>query len=217
MDQQRTAELRARAAVLLQHVRERAARVPTTAWIVLGLFLLAATLMALRAAFVSRDAGLRLKVQHSLRSAQLSVWVDGDLAYSGKLIGSMRKKFGLISEVQGSLSETLPISSGSHQVRVRVASDDGSAQEDTIKGDFARNSQRTLAVNARRDDVALSWQGQDAALADAAVAASSGWFGRYTSTLLMTIAGSIVSALTGFALRELPRHIASRQGDAPKA
>ncbi len=217
MDLQRTEDLRARVAVLQQTVRDRAARVPTTAWIVLGLFLLAATLMGLRTAFVSRDAGLRLKVQHSLRSAQISVWVDGDLAYSAKLIGAARKKFGLIPDVQGSLSETLPISSGSHQVRVRVASDDGSAQEDTIKGDFARNSQRTLTVNARRDDVSLNWQGQDAAVADSAVAGSGGWFGRYTSTLLMTIAGSIVSALTGFALRELPRHIASRQGETPKA
>jgi hypothetical protein len=217
MDQQRITELCRHVTVFRQEAREKAARVPTTAWIVLGLFLLAASLMALRTAFVSRDAGLRLKVQHSLRSAQLSVWVDGELAYSGKLIGSMRKKFGFLSEIQGTLSETLPISSGSHQVRVRVASDDGSTQEDTISGDFARNSQRTLAVNARRDDVALSWQGQDAVLADSAVAGGNGWFGRYTSTLLMTIAGSIVSALTGFALRELPRHIASRQGDAPKA
>jgi hypothetical protein len=33
---------------------------------------------------------------------------------------------------------------------------------------------------------------------------------------MMTVAGSIVSALTGFALRELPKQIASRQGEAAR-
>ncbi len=129
MDQHRIEqirEIRAHAAALWQKARVRAARVPVKAWFVLGLFLLSAVLMAAYTAFAGRDASLRLKVQHSLRSAQLSVWVDGDLAYSGKLTGSARKKFGLIPDsMQGSLSETLPVSSGTHQVRVRVASDDG--------------------------------------------------------------------------------------------
>ena len=49
-----------------------AARVPASAWVVLALFLCAALIMAIQAAFVGRDANLRLKVQHNLRSADLS-------------------------------------------------------------------------------------------------------------------------------------------------
>jgi hypothetical protein len=47
-----------------------------------------------------------LKLQHGFRSAQVSIWVDGDLAYSSKVTGSPKKKFGLIptDSVQGTFS-----------------------------------------------------------------------------------------------------------------
>lgn len=215
MDQQSTVELRAQAAVVWQRVRTLAAGVPLKAWVVLGFFLTAALLMAVHTALSAKDANLRLKVQHSFRSAQLSVWVDGELAYSGKLTGYIRKRFGLIPDsLQGTLSETLPVSSGTHQVCVRVASDDGSVQEDTISAQFARNSQRTLLVSARHSDLGLSWQGESSAVAEAS--SESGWVGRYAGTLLLTIAGSIISALTGYAIKELPGHIRARQSAAPK-
>jgi len=213
MDQECTAEIRAHAAARWQKARVWAARVPTKAWVVFGLFVFAALLMAMHTAFPGRDASLRLKVQHSLRGAQLSVWVDGDLAYSGKLIGMARKKFGLLPDVQGSLSETLPVSSGAHQVRVRVASDDGTVQEDTISAEFDRNSQRTLSVLARRNDMSLGWLGASAPVTEPA-SSGAGWVMRYAGTLLLTIAGSIVSAIAGYAIRELPKQIASRQGEA---
>ena len=67
-----------------------------------GSFFLAAILMALHTALSGKDASLHLTVQHSFRSANLSLWIDGDLAYSGALKGSIKKKFGLIpSSVQG--------------------------------------------------------------------------------------------------------------------
>ena len=190
-------------------------RLPITVWLILGLFLFAAALMAIHATLGARDASLHLKVQHGLRSAQLSAWVDGDLVYSGKLVGTMKRKFGIIPDLQGSLSETLPVPSGTHEVRIRVASDDGSVQESTITGEFARNSQRTLAVNARRADVSLNWQGADASVTEPS-ASGMGWFSRYTGSLMMTVAGSIVSALAGYIIRELPKQIASRQGEAPE-
>ena len=214
MDQDRTASLRGRAIALYQQTRTRARRLPITVWLILGLFLFAAALMAIHVTLVARDASLHLKVQHGLRSAQLSAWVDGDLVYSGKLVGTMKRKFGIIPDLQGSLSETLPVPSGTHEVRIRVASDDGSVQESTITGEFARNSQRTLAVNARRTDVLLSWQGANASVTDSS---ASGWFSRYTGSLMMTVAGSIVSALAGYIIRELPKQMASRRGEAPEA
>jgi hypothetical protein len=211
MDEDRIAEIPAPATVPWQKARVWAARIPGKAWFVLALFLLAAVLMATNTAFAGRDATLRLKVQHSLRSAQLFLWLDSDLAYSGKLIGSAHKKFGLIPDsVQGSLSETLLVSSGTHQVRVRVVSDDGTVQEDTIRGEFARNSQHTLSVLARRNDISLGWQGTASEVAES-VSSSMGWVNRYAGTLLLTIAGSIISAITGYAIRELPEQIASRK------
>lgn len=48
-------------------------------------------------------------------------------------------------------------------------------------------------------------------------ASATGWFSRYTGSLMMTVAGSIVSALAGYVIRELPKQIASRRGEAPEA
>ena len=129
----------------------------------LGFFLLAALLMALHTAFSGKDASLRLKVQHSLRSGQLSLWVDGDLAYSGSLVGNAKRKFGLIPEVQGNLSETLPVAPGTHQIKLRIVSDSGE-RENTISGDFAHNQQQILSVNASRADLSLHWQPFDLAV-----------------------------------------------------
>ena len=188
-------------------------RLPATAKVMLGLFLLAALLMALHTAYSSSDASLHLKVQHSLRSGQLSVWVDGDLAYSAALAGNAKRKFGLIPEVQGNLSETLPVSSGAHRIKVQIVSD-GSQRENTISGDFSRNQQQTLSVNASHADLSLHWHPTEVVAVESS-SNNRGWFSRYASTLMMTIAGSIISALTGFALKELPKQIASRQ-EAPK-
>jgi len=194
-------------------------RVPTSARVVFAIFLGAAFVMAIHAALAGHDANLRLKVQHNLRSADLSVWINGDLVYSGKLVGTVRKKFGLIPDMQGSMSETLPISSGTKQVRVRVVSDDGSEQEDTISGDFVRNAQQTLSVVARRGDLSLSWQHPETTAPETASSlqtpSNPGWVDRYAGSLLMTVAGSIISALTGYAIKELPK-IVSRQSESPK-
>src|SRR5439155_8664529 len=50
-------------------------------------------LMWVHTALAGKDASLRLKVQHGFRTAPFSMWIDGDLAYSGKLIGSPARKF----------------------------------------------------------------------------------------------------------------------------
>ena len=220
MDQQRIAEFRAQAESLYRQGRERLAKVPLTVQVVVAFFLVAAFLMAIYTALGSRDATIRLKVQHGFRSAQLQVWVDDGTVYSGHLVGTAKKKYGLLPDVQGSLSETVAVPSGSHRVKVRVTADDGTIQEDTISGDFSRNTQRTLSVSARRSDVALNWQGDVSSSAPDPAPSGLGWFTRYASTLMLTAAGSIISALTGYAVRELPGHLRARQSAAdppPKA
>ena len=219
MEPENRGQTQPRPAIAWEKLRASVARIPT-AWVILGLFLLAAVLMAIHTSFAAKDSSLRVKVQHSLRGGQLYVWVDGDLAYSGRLTGYTKKKFGLLPEsVQGSLSETLAVPSGKHQVRVRVASDSGAVQEDTIMGEFVTNSQRTLSISARLDDVALSWQGGgnvSAGSVPVEPAAGIGWMARYAGTLILTAAGSIISAVTGYAIREVPAYIRARQGDAPR-
>ena len=132
MNREHIAQLRAKTALFYQHARQWAARVPVKARVVLGLFLVAALLMAVHTALTAKDASLHLKLQHGFHNAQVLVWVDGDLAYSGKVTGSPKKRFGLIptDSVQGSLSQIIPVRSGQHEVRVRIEPDDATMQED---------------------------------------------------------------------------------------
>ena len=191
------------------------ARVPVKAWVVLGLFLMAALLTALHTAFSAKSATLHLKVQHGLSSVQMSVWVDGDLAYSGQIMGALHKRFGLVPDsVQRTWSQHVPVSPGKHLIRVRMVSDDGSAQENAIGGEFVRNSERELAVSERHRTLLLSWQMGSSGVVDGS---SGSGLGRYASTLFLTIAGSIMSALTGYVIKELPKRVGSRQGVAPRS
>ena len=219
MDSERITQLRSRAASGWQKARVWAARLPGKAWMILGLFFLAALLLGLHTALNAKDSSLHLKVQHSFRSADISIWVDGDLAYSGHLVGSSKKKFGLIPDsVQGTLSRIVAVPSGQHKVRVRVDPEDGSAQEEISAGNFPRNGERDLTVSARRESLTLSWPGTtDVPAAKAEEPASTlGWLSRYAGSLFLTIAGSIISAITGYAIRELPGQLRARQDATPK-
>jgi len=189
-------------------------RVPAKAWIVFAMFLLAAVLMAVHTAMVAKDSSLRVKLQHNFRSAQLSVWVDEDLVYSGKLYGTTKKKLGVVWEqAQGSFSDTFPVASGGHQVRVRMAADDGTVQEDAIRGSFLKENQLTLSATARHDQLSMGWQGAATPGPDSPDT-SSPWIVRYGGSLLVTLAGSIASAVVGYVLREFGGRLAPRAQEA---
>jgi hypothetical protein len=213
MDGESTAPIRAQASRRYDQSRAWLARLPAQARIILGFFLVAAVLMALHTASTGKDSSLHLTLQHGFRSADLSLWVDGDLAYSGKLRGSTKKKFGLIpGSVYGRLSEIVPVSSGTHRIRVQVKAEDGSTQQDSLTGNFVPNSERELSVSARPNGLSLAWQATNAS----GQQSGSGWFARYAGALCLTIGGSIISAITGFALRELPAHLRARENAEPK-
>jgi len=195
--------LREKAALLYQ----RAAAMPPKARIIFGLFLVAALFLAIHTAFTAKDASLHLKLQHDFRNAQVSLWVDEDLAYAGKITGSSRRKFGLIptDSAQGNLSQIIPVRSGQRNIRLRIEPDDAAMQEDIIHGDFTSHTERDLAVSARHSGLSLSWQGTDATPVENS--STLGWLSQYASSLLLTITGSIISTLAGYAIKELPARL----------
>jgi|SRR5215472_9939543 len=217
MEQATLTRLRAQALAQWERARQAFRELPPKGRVaaIVGLAILGA--LGLYSAWSSfeQDAVLHLKVQHSFRSAQIDVSVDGDSVYSGRLYGSPRKKFGFLSEgIQGSMSQNIAVSSGKHVIVVRVAADDGTVHEDSISGEFLRHNTRDLAVSARHSDVDLKWQGGGATIEDSAPspapsapASAPSWLSRYATTILLSTLGSIVSALTGFAIRELPARI----------
>src|SRR6266852_4216880 len=194
---------------------QRAAGIPVNARIMFGLFLAAGVLMAIHTAFTAKDASLHLKLQHDFRDAQVSAWVDDDLAYSGRITGSTKKRFGLIptDSVQGNLSQIIPVRSGQHNIRLRIEPDDAAMQEDSISGDFFNHTERDLTVSARHSGLSISWQGTGTTRVEAS--ANFGWLSQYAGSLFLTITGSIISALAGYAIKELPARFRSSSDSAP--
>jgi hypothetical protein len=215
MDRGETIRFGEEAVLFFRHARQFAAGVPVKVRILLGLFLIAALFMAIHTAITAKNASLHLRLQHGFRNAQVSVWVDDDLAYSGRITGSTKKRFGLIptDSAQGNLSQIIPVRSGQHNIRLRIEPDDAAMQEDSISGDFSNHTERDLTVSARHSALSISWQGTGTALAGAS--ANFGWLSQYAGSLFLTITGSIISALAGYAIKELPARLRSPSDSAP--
>jgi hypothetical protein len=75
-------------------------------------------------------------------------------------------------------------------------------QEDSVSGDFSPHTERDLSVPARHSGLSVSWQGTGRALLE--TSSTFNWFSRYAGSLFLTIVGSIMSALAGYAIKELP-------------
>jgi hypothetical protein len=216
MDGQGRIRFRERVALFFRHARQFVADVPVKVRILLGLFLIAALFMAIHTAITAKNASLHVKLQHEFRNAQVSVWVDDDLAYSGKITGSTKKRFGLIptDSVQGNLSQIIPVRSGQRNIRLRIEPDDSPMQEDSIRGDFSNHTERDLTVSARHSKLSISWQGTGTPLIE--TSANFEWLSQYAGSLFLTITGSIISALAGYAIKELPERLRSASDSAPK-
>src|SRR6266478_23418 len=216
MDREETVRFREKAVPFFRHARQFAAGVPVKVRILLGLFLIAALFMAIHTAITAKNASLHLRLQHDFRNGQVSVWVDDDLAYSGKITGSTKKRFGLIptDSVQGNLSQIIPVRSGQHSIRLRIEPDDSPIQEDSISGDFSIHTERDLAVAAKHGGLSISWQGTGTALVE--TSGNFEWLSQYAGSLFLTISGSIISALAGYAIKELPGRLRSTSDSVPK-
>jgi len=179
----------------------------------IGISVAAVFAVALLPHLVGGSASLKVQMQHSFRSAQVSVWVDGDLACSEHLTGSQRRRFGLLpAGIGGNLSRLLQVPAGRHTVKVRVTSDEGYDNTGSITGDFPQDSQVSLQVSPRRSgDLGMVWQGMSTMAAESGPA----WYVKYASSLLMTAVGSLVSAVMAYVVKQLPNLL--RPASTPKA
>ncbi len=94
------------------------------------------------------SAPLEVRVSHTLRSADLSIWADDYLVLEGKLTGAVRKQL-FRTTVQGSFSETAGVPVGKRRIRVRVSSvEDGFEQSKELEGEFKEDKKQSLVINA---------------------------------------------------------------------
>ena len=93
--------------------------------------------------------------EHHLSSGHLRIWVDGDVALDRWLEPESEKSIVGVKLRRGELRETLEISPGTHDVRVRLAWDDNLRSE-TSTAHFAEGESRLLRVRLSRLTKALS-------------------------------------------------------------
>src|SRR6266571_2005567 len=117
--------------------------------------------IAVRLIAPAGSATLHLKMQHSFRSAKVSVWVDDKLSYSGQTSGGMKRRLGVIptTTVSGSFAHVVEVPAGVRVLRVQVsAPGEGYDHTSKIAGDFLRNGGVTVEIvpSRRSNDLSLA-------------------------------------------------------------
>lgn len=75
-----------------------------------------------RVSAIAHPAILQLALHHHFKQAELSVWVDGKLAYSSAVYGEPKKHLLVLHEVDATESHDIRLAEGEHDFRVRVES-----------------------------------------------------------------------------------------------
>jgi hypothetical protein len=105
------------------------------------------------------SAYLSIGFEHHLESGTLEVWVDGRRVAKEALDSRVTRKLLVLEQRQGSVQQTLSLTPGRHEVRVRLRSggDDKSARASAT---FKAGATRRLEVSAPRlrGGLALDWK-----------------------------------------------------------
>jgi len=170
--------------------------------------LLIISIFAVYAAIPAESARLQLICQHSFRSAQLSVLVDGSVVYSGNLGTASKKRLGILPKGASgpeAFSKVIDVPTGKHVVQVRIsAPGEGFDQARSATADFAPERESIVAINAtRRNTLVVSLDGPS--VESAATASESHPIPRGGMTVLFSILGTMLSASISFLVQEFWR------------
>ena len=179
-----------------------ARRVPRKAYVTALLLVAALALFSWRFSLIGETATLKLKVQHSFKSAQIAIFIDGDSRYTGKLSGTAKRRFGARNNAQGSFSQTFHLRPGAHVVRVQIKSPaDGYSESAELPVELVAHRQQELVVTGDRRTVTLRAPAQ--ATESSATNAAPTWYQSYFMSLSLTLTGTVVSMLFGYLVQQV--------------
>ncbi|MCI0352303.1 MAG: hypothetical protein L0Z53_23030 [Acidobacteriales bacterium] len=174
-------------------------KIPRKAYFTALLLLAAIALFTWRFSILGETATLKLKVQHSLKSADIEVFVDGVSRYKGKVSGPTKRRFGFRNNAEGSFSHTFHLHPGSHLVRIQLKSAPENYDEiNEIQMDIGPDKERLLTVTADRRRLRMAAQTPETA----ATQATPSWYQSYFTSLSLTISGTMISMLFGFLIQQ---------------
>ncbi|HEX3156017.1 MAG TPA: hypothetical protein VHV32_15420 [Candidatus Angelobacter sp.] len=174
--------------------------------------LLIAIIFAVYAAIPVEQAHLQIICQHSFRSAQLSVLVDGSLVYTSNINVTPKRRLGILSKGQSGpevFSKLIDVPTGRHVVQAHIsAPDEGFDQARSAAADFASDRESILQINAtRRNTLAVNFDGAttSAVATTASSAPDSHPLPRNGITIVFSILGTMLSASVSFLVQEFWR------------
>ncbi|HTC93502.1 MAG TPA: serine/threonine-protein kinase [Terriglobales bacterium] len=103
-------------------------------------------------------ANLEVKCVHTFHRGELVIWIDGHEVDTAPLTGGgvVKKKWGGKSVISAHYENTIPVTAGSHIIKVRVTSR-GYRQTKQIEGGFSPKGEDILAIYPSRE-MRLEWQ-----------------------------------------------------------
>ena len=151
----------------------------------------------------SNPAKLTIICQHGFRSAQLYVWADGDLIYSGVVNGSSKGRFGFLSSKTPGLYKTVTVPAGPHSIRVQLTADsDAYDQIKTVSANLGEQGQNSLTISTGRHGLSVLAKGTSEGVDESGVISSSR---KLASSVILSIFGSGMSAAIAFLVQEFLR------------
>lgn len=174
--------------------------------------LLIVIIFAVYAAVPVEQTHLQIICQHSFRSAQLSVLVDGSAVYSSNMNGASKKRLGILPKGQSGpevFSRLIDVPTGRHMVQVHItAPDEGFDQARSAAADFTSHRESILQVNAtRRNALAVNFDGATASAVATTGPSTPDSHPLPTGgiTIVFSILGTMLSASVSFLVQEFWR------------
>lgn len=143
---------------------------------------------------------VHLTVRHPFRSADMTIAIDGESAYSGHLTAKAKKKLLIMDRVEGSFAKTFALRPGAHTVEVHIRSE-AYAYDQTVRRSFEAPAGRggTLVVAAVNGaDLTMNWL----PVPGAGEEGSSPALLATANSLLLTALGTVLSATVGYFVQE---------------
>jgi hypothetical protein len=148
------------------------------------------------------SATLNLICRHALRSADISVSIDGKMIYSDHISASPKKFYEILGKRSETFSKSLTVPSGNRVVEVHLSSaTDGFDQTRQYDLNLPPGKEATLLIEAQQSGMSLVNKGSVTA---SARNLESGYSDLLRS-VLVTLLGSGVSAAIGFFVQEFLR------------
>jgi len=157
--------------------------------------------LAVYTSLLGGSATLNLICRHDLRSADISVSIDGRTTYTDHISASPKKLFAILGKRE-TFSKSLTVPPGEHVVQVHLSSaTDGFDQTKQRELNLLPGNETTLRIDAHRNGMSLVYPGP----ATSPTNNLGSGFPDSLRSILVTLLGSAVSAAIGFVVQEFLR------------